>query len=548
MLVAVLNQPQLNILLDLINLNYIKTDCFELRLDYLLPSLAIENITTVCQVIKNHNKKIIFTLRSINDHGLYNLDEHSRLVLLNKLVALNYQLIDYVDLEHYIDLSFIKLFKKNYPQIKIIRSYHNFNKNNDNFNLFYITNIFENLILEPSEPSEPSESSEFQDLSEHLIDSYKLIFYAKSSLDNFVILKFLDNFKKNKLYKKYKITAHCMGELGQASRILGKKYGNQFTYCVLTEWDKLPEVCISSESKIDIQISRLTPAPGSISLDDLINIYNYNNINHHTKIFALIGNPIEHSVGHIFHNQYYKKNNINAIYIKLLIQESELEDFFSWFKQPCFSDFYGLSVTMPYKYTVTKYLDDFNNLSPINTVKKINNKLSGINTDGIGVVQALLQDQSAENFKNKKILILGAGGAAAGIIAELSKNQYGVAKIDMVNRTYSNALKFAQIDKCNIFSFDDFDSFNNKKQYDYIINTIDYLAYQNNPENNSADLIKKINNILNIYATTETIYMNINYNDKQENKLNNACYQTVSGYQMYVKQAEGQIRYWVSEH
>ena len=93
----------------------------------------------------------------------------------------------------------------------------------------------------------------------------------------------------------------------------------------------------------------------------------------------------------------------------------------------------GCSVTMPYKTSLDNYLDNQSgpysphsphsprNLeAPINTIKNSNNNLFGINTDGDATVELLLAEDEASNnskvsyddIKNKKILILGAGGAA----------------------------------------------------------------------------------------------------------------------------------------
>ena len=513
MLVAILNHHDCQVILDLIASNYHKTDIFELRLDSLIssPKFNLETIACITNKIKGYHKPVIFTLRSQDNGGLYTGDEQSRFNILLSLARLE---PDYIDLEYDVPTDFFKIINNQYPNIKIICSYHEFN--NKQLDVTYLNKILDSII------------SQTQNV---VIHTFKLVFTARSNLDNLVVFNFLQNCKNNFIINQAAINIHCMGEQGQLSRILGKRFGNKFTYCTL------------ETNQQDDYLTQL----GVIKLDELLNIYNYSNLNKDTKIFCLIGNPVSNSLGHLFHNDYYRKNNINAIYIKVLVNNlNELDNFFTLLAELPID---GCSVTMPYKQDIVKYIvnaKDEKNLTSYNTIKKINNKFYGINTDGVGAIAALLNAES-ENFnclvnkldiKNKRVLILGAGGAAEGIITEFAK--YQPKEILIINRTYHKAERFIKFYGCSVLTFED----NRLEQpYDYIINTIAY-----NLDNHAkAIVLNKINKILNFNTHDRTIYLDINYNqsDNQNHSSTNNCIM-ISGYSMFVKQAEKQIEYWLS--
>jgi shikimate dehydrogenase len=113
----------------------------------------------------------------------------------------------------------------------------------------------------------------------------------------------------------------------------------------------------------------------------------------------------------------------------------------------------GANITMPYKTDVIQYLDE---LSPdaeimgaVNLIRKDGEKLIGENTDGKGFMRSLIEDADV-NAKGKKVVLLGAGGAARAIAVELALS--GASSIIIVNRTESRAKALASllIEKTNI--------------------------------------------------------------------------------------------------
>ena len=144
------------------------------------------------------------------------------------------------------------------------------------------------------------------------------------------------------------------------------------------------------------------------------------------KKYLVIGNPIEHSLSPKLHNYWFKKKNINAIYDKKLLNESDIENIISKVKK---EEIHGLNVTVPFKKSVIPFLDELtseaNESKSVNTIYKENNKVIGHNTDIAGFELSLRHFKY--DVKDKKIFILGAGGVVSSIILALKK--MGTSKI-----------------------------------------------------------------------------------------------------------------------
>ena len=139
------------------------------------------------------------------------------------------------------------------------------------------------------------------------------------------------------------------------------------------------------------------------------------------KKYLVIGNPIEHSLSPKLHNYWIKKNKINAVYDKKLLNEGDIEDVIFQVKK---GEINGINVTVPFKKSVIPFLDELsseaNKSQSVNTVYKENDKIIGHNTD-IGGFELGLRHLKYD-VKNKKIFILGAGGVVSSIILALKKN------------------------------------------------------------------------------------------------------------------------------
>ena len=159
------------------------------------------------------------------------------------------------------------------------------------------------------------------------------------------------------------------------------------------------------------------------------------------KRYFVIGNPIDHSLSPELHNFWIKKNNINAIYEKIKLEENELENFIKRLRN---DEIHGINVTVPFKNKVIKYLDklslEVETTGSVNTIYKNDNEIIGHNTDVAGF--ELGMRHSKINVLHKSILILGAGGVVPSIIFSLLS--MGCKKIFLSNRTIEKAEKIKE--------------------------------------------------------------------------------------------------------
>ena len=181
------------------------------------------------------------------------------------------------------------------------------------------------------------------------------------------------------------------------------------------------------------------------------------------KKYLVIGNPIEHSLSPKLHNYWLKENNIEAVYEKKELNDSDIKNIIDEVKKETIN---GINVTVPFKKKVLPFLDQLSNKAifsqSVNTIFKEGDVVVGDNTD-IGGFELSLQHINYEP-KNKKVFILGAGGVTSSII--LALKNLGVSKISLSNRTKSKAEEIKKIfPSVNIIDWGEFNDF------DMIINT-----------------------------------------------------------------------------
>ena len=169
------------------------------------------------------------------------------------------------------------------------------------------------------------------------------------------------------------------------------------------------------------------------------------------KKYFVIGNPINHSLSPKLHNYWFKENNINATYEKIKLEENEIENFISKIKN---QEINGCNVTVPFKKTVIPFLDKLSSeaeqTQSVNTISFYNGNLVGHNTDIAGFRKAI--DNINYDVKDKKILILGAGGVVPSIIFALKKMK--AFEITISNRTRQKAENLkSQFNEINIVNW-----------------------------------------------------------------------------------------------
>ncbi|NGX63232.1 MAG: Shikimate dehydrogenase (NADP(+)) [Candidatus Anoxychlamydiales bacterium] len=377
-------------------------DAIELRLD-LLDSIDLEKIK---KLINYCDKPIIFSLRTKENGGKYLQHEKKKYFDLSRLFTLQPQ---FFDLEHGTSLEFVEKMKKEHPDVEIIVSYHNFQNTPSNLNEIY------------------------QSLKNPYASFYKIATYANNSIDAFRMLEFLKNNQDGKLI------VVAMGESGSFSRVISKMFNNPITY-----------------TYVDKKITA-----GQVSIEEITSVYNFKNINADTQIYALLGYPIDQSISHVFHNSEFLKQNKKALYVKINLQPHELPIFFSYVKK---FPFKGFSVTKPLKEKVLSFLtEDRSKVDAINTILVDREKFIGFNTDGIAALDSI---ERKMKVKDKKLLLLGAGGAAKAIANEAVKRG---ANLIIFNRDQTKAYNLATKLQCRAYPLDKIEEIM-KEGYDAIIN------------------------------------------------------------------------------
>jgi len=154
-----------------------------------------------------------------------------------------------------------------------------------------------------------------------------------------------------------------------------------------------------------------------------------------TAVYALIGDPIDHSLSPTIQNVAFRSAEINAVYVALRVTRRSLRDAVKGLRA---SGVKGFNVTAPHKVAVQPYLDviepSAHAIGSVNTVINENGKLRGYNTDGIGALRAL--EEAGVRPDGKSILIFGAGGASRAIAYTLAQR---AASIRLVNRTVAKS-------------------------------------------------------------------------------------------------------------
>ena len=150
-----------------------------------------------------------------------------------------------------------------------------------------------------------------------------------------------------------------------------------------------------------------------------------------TNVCGVIGDPIEHTLSPIMHNAAFETLKLDYVFLAFKVEVSKVGDAMDGMRA---LGIHGLNVTMPHKTSVIKYLDELDptakTIASVNTILNKDGKLFGFNTDGVGALNAL--EQNGVAVKGKKILLLGAGGAAKAIAYTLSQE---ANELVILNRT-----------------------------------------------------------------------------------------------------------------
>ncbi len=164
-------------------------------------------------------------------------------------------------------------------------------------------------------------------------------------------------------------------------------------------------------------------------------------IDGHTRICGLIGNPVEHTLSPLIHNNLAEKMEDNLVYVPFLVAPDKVEQAV---KGALALNLLGLNVTVPYKSDVIPFLKEVDpfasRIGAVNTLVRHEDGFKGYNTDMPGLYRAFERD--GVKVQGEEVLILGAGGVARAVAALLAEK--GAARIVILNRSVEKAQQIAR--------------------------------------------------------------------------------------------------------
>lgn len=374
-------------------------DVIEIRFDCLKDVEEKSLWIFLGKISKSFKGELLATYRPSEQGGKRNLSQTEREKFWRDSHIFEFALL--ADLEQDFDVEKIyslwgKVFKT------IIKSFHDFSKVPEN-----LDSIYENL----------SKSA----------DVIKIAVQTSDITDSIAIWKLIEKAKaENK-----QIIPIAMGEAGKWTRVLGLAHGAFMTYSSLGS---------GSET-----------APGQVSVSDLTEVYRTKELDENTNVYGILGSNTSVSMSPYIHNEAFKFHKLNSVFVPL--QVHNLDEFIKRMVKPETREvelnFKGFSVTIPHKQAIIKHLDFIDEtakaIGAVNTVKIVDGKLYGYNTDAQGFIEPLLN--SYGDLQRAKVAVLGAGGAARACVYALKKQG---AEVTVFARNLEKAKTFAEEFEINL--------------------------------------------------------------------------------------------------
>ena len=181
-------------------------------------------------------------------------------------------------------------------------------------------------------------------------------------------------------------------------------------------------------------------------------------IDGYTRLAAVVANPIKHSISPFIHNSAFQATETNGVYLAWEVKATDLSETVANIRR---YRMFGINLSMPYKEQVIPYLDQLSEearlIGAVNTVVNQEGTLIGYNTDGKGFFKSL----PSFKISGKKMVLLGAGGAAKAILAQAILDGVGqvsvfvrLASIEKT-RPYLEKLQNATGFKVDLFALED---------------------------------------------------------------------------------------------
>ena len=186
-----------------------------------------------------------------------------------------------------------------------------------------------------------------------------------------------------------------------------------------------------------------------------------------TKLCAVIGNPIAHSLSPLIHNRWYYDHSINAVYLAFPVDSGKVEETISTLYN---IGARGANITLPHKIEALQACDRFTErvkkIGATNSVLFKKSEIIGDNTDSEGFARDIRAHQSL-NFSSQKffnkVCVWGAGGAAQAVLYALSNLR--VKEVLIINRTLNKGKEMVEKVGRSFFSFRVVSSWEQEKEF-----------------------------------------------------------------------------------
>ena len=253
------------------------------------------------------------------------------------------------------------------------------------------------------------------------------------------------------------------------------------------------------------------------------------------KSFAVIGDPIDHSLSPNIHSAAFRELNLDSSYIGYRIPKGELEGGIQGLKKIKID---GFNITIPHKIEMMKYLDAVDEscslIGAVNTVSNKDGILKGYNTDMCGFLEPFKKKEL--NIRGTKVLLIGAGGAARAIVAGFAKEK--AKSITIANRTLEKADGLSEFAKtigldANAIKIEDVKY--TARNYDIIVNATS-VGLRNEPSVISLDGINEKTIVYDI------VYAPMNTDFIKKAKAEKAT--IIYGYELLLGQAVRSFEIW----
>lgn len=151
----------------------------------------------------------------------------------------------------------------------------------------------------------------------------------------------------------------------------------------------------------------------------------------HTRLTAVLGSPITHSISPAMHNESFRVLGLDYAYLAFEVDEHNFEPVIEGLKA---MNVKGFNCTMPLKRLMYEKADELSDtariVNAVNTVLYEDGKLKGHNTDGYGFMQSIRD--TGFDYVGKEMTLLGSGGAASAIVAQAALD--GVTHLHIFSR------------------------------------------------------------------------------------------------------------------